>query len=295
MIQIKLQTPYTAIVSNYFLADFDIIGIYYSDSSNSGKVELLLYDVYTSERIYGISFIGELLLWESVKEFNTTKFYSNTEEVEIAESIASLLFTLTVEREDSLRDLILAQDYQPKICTSLMQRIQRLNIQESACSTYQRTCQGIACAALDEFYEDLHTSFFTVLRKLNYEGYTIFPQKVNYCTSFEKDKDVVRKVRVCIQEKVLRLNREDVNLGEESFVLPIILDYHPETNEGKMQLSCKNFNILFMNGHGDFSFMDKKTLLEVLKYIEFSDSSFVELEKKIVYELALRSDCIPMP
>src|SRR4030042_3523849 len=90
IIQARVSTPYTRFVKNYIDLDWDIVGIYYP---NNNGLELILYDAYTSSRIRDITSIGELLVWESLLEISTKKFYYEFSEEELNEAIAAIIVT----------------------------------------------------------------------------------------------------------------------------------------------------------------------------------------------------------
>jgi len=288
LVQVKLRTPYTRVVSHYFSTEWDMIGVYYS---NENKLELILYDVYTSERIHDISFMGELLLWRFVEEINTTKFYCDHEH-DIREGIASLLFCITAERKGEFRRLLLEESFESEISRVLKERIATFSVKESSPSIYRRTSEGIRCKALENLYNELHLSFFVTLAEIDREGLcplwkkTIRPQsqKTSLACKF---KASVKESRDTGFQR-LRLNKSDLNLGEQAFVAKLLVEYQSNLEEKKLELNCGNFQVL-LPGRSDLTFFEKNTLLEVLRYIERSADDFCELERAVVNELSRRS------
>jgi hypothetical protein len=290
LVRVKIETAYTRLTNHYFIPNWNIIGVYYSKKE---KVKIILYDVCSSQRITGISFLGELLLWESVEEISTTKFYCNGEICnDLSEIIASFFCITTDEKEQVFRSIITDDRYEPEIYTLLLSKLNSVVVSESSESTYRKTTQGIRCETLETVYNELHDSFFLVLSQLHKEGYSIFRCEPRVYTMKDENK-IVRNLKNHIQQRrggslaPITLHRNELDLGDRSFVLPIIISYSHKDNKG-LELACKDFDVILAPGDSDLSFLDKKTLIQILKYIEYSGDQFSGLERQIIFELSER-------
>lgn len=289
-IGVKLSTPYTRLARYYSNQEWDMIGLYYP---NENGFELVLYDVYSSSRIRGVSAVGELLLWESVTEISSKKFYNQGEEVEAV--LASLIITTLDSPEVSLERLITEDDYQSQISSLFDKRLTRFQVQQSAESIYRRSSLGLASKPLEQAYEALHEKLFDTLKKLNADLYDIFHRKpivrekvfvhplINRLYEFlEKQKN---SLPGCFE-----INRDELNLGEQSFQTALVVRYDAQVcPRRQLELKCTNLSIILSSESADLSFLDKKALIEILKYIEAcQDGSFTKLEAQILLEIANR-------
>lgn len=291
-IGVRLATPYTRLIKHYSNQEWDMIGLYYPGDHGS---ELVLFDVYSSSRIRGVSLLGELLHWECVLEISTCKFY-----VEDMDEIQSIIATVILADfgpvEEILEQVLLTENFVSYIYNLFKKRISSFEIRQSAESIYQRTSMGVRCPGLDEAYHNLHETLFEVLKKLNTAGYDIFRREplVQDRTNIHP---LINRMYTHIQTHRHSLpvpfpvHRQELDLGEESFSFPLFVDYNAQnTPSRQLTLKCTNFTVLLAQRNADLSFLDKKALLEILKYIEAcEDETFSQLESEILTEIANRS------
>lgn len=293
-VSVKVSTPYTRLARYYSAQEWDILGIYYP---LDGGYELILYDVYSSARIRGVSSLGELLLWEHVSEISTRKFYSEISEEEVHELVASMLIKDFASSEEHLEELVCHSQSTPAVVLFFEKCIANFQVRQSAQSIYQRTTMGITCAILEQTYEDFYDQFFNVLKRLNKEGCDIF-RRQPLVQEYPKQHSIVNRLYTHLLTykdglpETLHIKQEELDLGHQPFhcLVPISYSNH---HERKLELKSNNFSLILPHCAADLSFLDKKALTELLKYIDFAeDAAFAALESEIIIELSKRDSCL---
>lgn len=293
IVKAKLSTNYTRLIRFYSPIEWDVVGFYYPGDKD---YELILYDYHSGYRIRGITSVGSLLVWDSVLETGTMKFYLNEEdERNLRDVIACLLFSDSKTRlkgiEDCIRGSVKGKTRKDPL-KIFYEQIGGIRFSQTNLSIYKRTTPGASVKEAEVEYEGLHDDLFLALKKLNSESYNIFQQRPLVLERELEHPTVSRLYKLLKQASFesLAITKEDVDLGETPFKRTVVVEYSPKKNES-LQLKCVDFEVVVPLADPDLSLIDRNTLKELLGYIENCNDQekFGPLERSILEEIGRRN------
>lgn len=275
IIQLTLDTPYTRLMKYYSNLDFDVIGVYYEQE---GTLTTVFYDIYSSQRLPTQVTIGDFFYWKHLLHCESERYEVNEQTEEVV--ISSLLLT-TLNCEESLTHLIESGH------SLILDRFRShdLNGRHYESTRFEPVFRGDV-PRLDSFYCNLHSILFELLRERNLAGAELFPGSVS---TKKPKKSLEKKFRSALEAKtaVLRLSRDECDLGECSFRRSVILEYNPE--ESSFEFTSDNATLRLVDTRCDLRLLDVRNLRDLLRYFETLPSeSYATLRKCLLEELLER-------
>lgn len=283
LIRAKINTPYTHLCRKYKNTEFDVLCFYYPDGEG---YSLISYDVYSKTKLTSVVNIGNLFCWNNATSISTTKFYS--EDHELRNLISSLFLTeLSASVKEGLNTFLFSSQHTEDVMLVFQSKLS--HISSSSETIYIRECEGMENQLIQDEYESLNCTLFTVLKARNDKFFPLFPYTNSGASIIIEVPQCKFKTYLSQNKNTpLLLTRTDLDLGDKVVYKTIPVIYTPDSQE-TLSIQDGKWTMLVHIGC-DLTFVKETILKEILCYLQKCDGpQYRMLELELVEELSRRN------